>query len=188
MVTVTEWRLPRTAPGRQAAPPSFAAACSTTAEGGLGADRLSRCVPDGGFEGPHPAGVPRHPGPARRRALRPPQDGCPRPPARLLAGADTRRRRLRSVLRACSARSASEPMPTTLARAARVNRVAGGRRRRPTRTPRPATRGEISDPRPATPSDPGRTVRPGHCQMPGAARNIVSIGILKLFFGCNTSK
>ena len=36
-----------------------------------------------------------------------------------------------------------------------------GRGGSPTRAPRPATPGKISDPRPATPSDPGLSAQPG---------------------------
>ena len=61
---------------------AFVIRCGLLYRRGQGeADRL--CVPDGGGECPHPAGVPRRPA---GRALRPPQDGRPRPPARLLAG------------------------------------------------------------------------------------------------------
>ena len=93
------------APGRR----SFVIRCGLLHRRGQGeADRL--CEPDGGslrariLQPLQPAG----------RALRPPQDGRPLPPARLLAGPDPGRRRLRSVLRGLPAHQ----RPTTSARAA----------------------------------------------------------------------
>ena len=55
-----------------------------------------------------------------------------------------------------------------------------GTRGSPTRAPRLATPGEISDQRSATPRNPGRPARPGPdiCQMPGPARTFVKIGTL----------
>ena len=67
-----------------------------------------------------------------------------------------------------------------------------GRGGSPTRAPRPATPGEMSDPRPATPRDPGLLARPGHArsgpEISGPAGAFFRIGIFKLFFDCNISE
>ena len=86
--------------------------CFFTAEG-RGKRAGCMCLA-GGVEGPHPAGVARHPA---RLALRPPQDGRPRPSApsaRLLAEANARRRRLRSVLRGLPAHQGQPRWPALL--------------------------------------------------------------------------
>ena len=60
----------------------------------------------------------------------------------------------------------------------------GGGGESPTRAPRPATRGKISDPRPAAPSDPCRPARPGPdiCQKPSPARTFVYSGVTIYIF------
>ena len=54
----------------------------------------------------------------------------------------------------------------------------------PTRAPRPATRGKISDPRPEAPSDPGRPARPcpDICQKPSPPRTFVYSGVTIYIF------